>query len=68
MAQLKEVLKDETLLAHIADQIAAFVTEKINARIDQLEKALNEKAVRIKQREQNVDELDVHIDNLEQYS
>ena len=68
MAQLKEVLKDETLLAHIADRIAAFVTEKINARIDQLEKALNEKAVRIKQREQNVDELDVHIDNLEQYS
>ncbi|KAI0224219.1 hypothetical protein LSAT2_024767, partial [Lamellibrachia satsuma] len=66
--QIKEAMKDDNVVAHLAERIAAIVTDKITARLDRLEKAVTNKETKIKQLEQNVTHLEAQVDNLEQYS
>ena len=66
--QIKEAMKDDNVVAHLAERIAAIVTDKITARLDRLEKTVTNKETKIKQLEQNVTHLEAQVDNLEQYS
>ena len=51
--QTKEAMKDDNVVAHLAELFAAIETDKITARLDRLEKALSNKEIQIKQLEQN---------------
>ena len=61
-------MKDDTVVAHLAERIASIVTDKITARLDRLAKALPNKETTIKQLEHNVTQLEAQVDNLEQYN
>ena len=59
--QIKLALSDDDVIAALATRIATIVADKINRRLENLEKELTDKDARIEQLEQAVD-------NLEQYS
>ena len=61
-------MKDDNVVGHLAERVAAIVTVKITERLDRLEKALTTKQTKIKQLEQNVTQLEAQVDNLVQYS
>ena len=44
--QIKEAMKDDNVVAHLAELFAAIVTAKITARLDRLEKVLTNKEKR----------------------
>ena len=63
---------DDDVIATLAGKIAVIVANKINDRLNLLEKNLKEKDQRIDQLEKNlgtrIDQLEQSLDNLEQYS
>ena len=68
LEQVKTVLKDESVITHIADRIAAAVAKTILQRLDKLETVLGEKNEKICNLEQAVVDLEDKVDKLEQYS
>ena len=66
--QIKEAMKDDNVIAHLAERIGAIVTEKSTARLNRQEKALSNTETKIKQLEQKVTQLVAQVDNLEQRS
>ena len=69
---VKRALGDDDVIATLAGKIADSVANKINDRLNLLEKNLKEKDQRIDQLEKNLgtrtDQLEQSLDNLEQYS
>ena len=55
--QIKEAMKDDNVVAHLAERIAAIVTGKITARFERLEKALPNKDTKINQLRENFTQL-----------
>ena len=72
MQCVKQALKDDDVIATMASNIADIVANKINDRLNHLEKTLKEKDQRIDQLEKTlgsrIDQLEQSLDNLEQYS
>ena len=72
MQCVKQALKDDDVIATMASKIADIVANKINDRLNHLERTLKEKDQRIDQLEKTlgsrIDQLEQSLDNLEQYS
>ena len=69
---VKRALGDDDVIATLAGKIADIVADKINDRLNILEKNLKEKDLRIDQLEKTlgtrIDQVEQSLDNLEQYS
>ena len=65
---VKEALRDDNVMAGLAERTAAVVTETIAIRPDAMDKSLRDKDEQTKQLEEDIGRVDAQLENMEQCS
>ena len=67
-AKLMEILKDETFVANFAEQIDDVVAQKLNVRLENMDRVTAALITKIRTLEEKVETLEAEADRREQYT
>ena len=67
-AKLMDILRDESFIANFAEQIADVVAQKLNVRLENMERVTAALTTKIRTLEEKVETLEVEADRREQYT